>query len=205
VTSTVENLSDFVEGKISAPEMVQRVASETAAAGLIDTAGEFVTSSVVKAMGASSNALINSIGNSCLPAALVSFGVESYDSIMEFAEGTIGGGELARELGENAATIAGGAVGGAKAGALIGAAGGIPGAVAGSVVGGLVGSVVASGVYNSVVDFAPEAAGKALETIDGFAHQTVDAVAEQFPDQLDGAKESFNDFFSSNNIPLRMA
>ena len=46
-------------------------------------------------MSQSSSALIQSVGGSCLPAAAVSFAVESYDSISEFAQGKIDGAELA--------------------------------------------------------------------------------------------------------------
>jgi phage tail tape-measure protein len=134
----------------------------------------------------------------------VSFGVESYDSICDFAQGLIEADELAYDLGHNAAAVTGGTLAGAKVGAMAGTVVGPIGTVAGGIVGGLVGTVVASGVYETVIEHTPEAAGEIAESIEGYANSTMDMIANQVPDQFDNARSAFNDFFSSNNIPVRV-
>ncbi len=66
---------------------------------------------IKEAMSKSSSALISKVGGFCLPAADVTFGVESYEDISDYAKGEIDGTELAYNLGENAAGVAGGFVG----------------------------------------------------------------------------------------------
>ena len=155
-------------------------------------------------MQTSSCNLIRSIGGSCLPASAVAFAVESYDSVVDYAQGAIGADELAYDLGHNAATIAGGAVGGGKVGAAAGAALGPAGAAAGGLIGGLVGSAVASGAYETALQYAPEAAQGIAEQAEAYAKEAIDAIANEHPDQLESAKATFNDFFASKNMPVHI-
>ena len=155
-------------------------------------------------MQTSSCNLIRSIGGSCLPASAVAFTVESYDSFMDFAQGTIGADELAHDLGHNAATILGGAVAGGKVGAAAGTAFGPAGTIAGGLVGGLVGSTVASGAYETAVQYAPGAAKELAEQAGAYAQQAMDVISSEYPKQVDNAKAAFNGFFASHNMPVSL-
>lgn len=217
--STVDNVSAYLDGEITAEEMVKDIATETVAAGALGYGTQFISTAVSQTMRASSSQLIRSVGGSCLPAAVVSFAVESYDSISDFAQGEISGSELAYDLGENATAIAGGikgaAVGasvGTKIGAVVGtvagpagtAVGTAVGGVTGSIVGGVVGCVVASEVYATAVEFGAEHVEQISEKAQEFADSTIEAVKEAVPEQLDNVKSAFNSFASSINLPIHV-
>ena len=217
--STVDNVSAYLDGEITAEEMVKDIASETAAAGALGYGTQFISTAVSQTMRASSSQLIRTVGGSCLPAAAVSFAVESYDSISDFAQGEISGSELAYDLGENATAIAGGikgaAVGasiGTKVGAVVGtvagpagtAVGAAVGGVTGSIVGGVVGCVIASEVYATAVEFGAEHVEQIAEKAQEFADSTIEAVKEAVPEQLDNVKTAFNNFANSINLPIHV-
>lgn len=204
VTSTVIHGSELLNGEISLDEMAREVVTEVGTAGLIDGAGEFISTAVASSMQTSSCNLIRTVGGSCLPAAAVTFAVESYDSVMDYATGTIDANELAHDLGKNASTIAGGAAAGAKAGAVAGSMFGPAGTAAGGLIGGMVGSAVACGAYETVVQHAPEAAQAIAKQIETSAGTAMDVIANEYPDKVDGARAAFNDFFASNNVPVRV-
>jgi phage tail tape-measure protein len=155
-------------------------------------------------MQTSSCELIRNVGGSCLPACTVTFAVESYDSVVDYAQGAIGADELLYELGHNAATVAGGAAAGGKVGAMAGAAFGPAGSVAGGLVGGLVGSAVASGAYETAMQYAPEDAQEIADQAESFAKQAMDVIASEYPDQVDSARTAFNEFFASNGVPVHI-
>lgn len=202
VTSSTTHFKEFLDGEISPEEMISKVATETGTAGAIGGATGFISTAVANAMQSSSCNLIKSVGGSCLPASVISFGVESYDSVMDYAQGVIGADELAYDLGHNAASIAGGALAGGKVGAIAGSFAGPVGTVAGGLIGGVVGTAVASGAYETAVEYAPEVAGAIAENIQGCADTAMDAIANHVPEQVDNARDAFNDFFSSNGIPV---
>lgn len=210
--STVDNVAAFVDGEISAEEMAVEIAKDTGTAGVLGYGTTFVSTAVSQAMSQSSSALIKRVGGSCLPAAVVSFAVDSYDSISDFAQGKIDGVELSYELGESAASVSGSFVGlsaGAKAGAVIGTAvagpaGGVVGGVAGSITGGVVGCVVASEVYATAVELGEEGAHLVAEQAEKLAQGTVQMVQENIPERLDDVKAAFHDFISSNNLPFHI-
>lgn len=202
ITSTVLHGTELYRGEISAEEMAKEVATEAGAAGAIGGATSFISATVANTMQASSSSLISSIGGSCLPASAVTFAVESYDSVVDYAQGVIGADELAYDLGHNAATIAGGAVAGGQAGAAAGAVLGPVGGAAGGIIGGLVGSAVASGAYETAMEYAPETAQEIAEQAETYAKETMDAIAAEYPDQLENARAAFNDFFASHNMPV---
>lgn len=204
VSSTAIHGAELYNGEITAGDMARLVASETGVAGALGGGTAFVSSAAASMMQTSSCNLIRSIGGSCLPASAVAFTVESYDSFMDYAQGTIGADELAHDLGHNAATILGGAVGGSKIGAVTGSAFGPAGTIAGGLVGGLVGSTVASGAYETAVQYAPGAAKELAEQAGAYAQQAMDVISSEYPKQVDNAKAAFNGFFASHNIPVSL-
>lgn len=154
-------------------------------------------------MSQSSSALIQSVGGSCLPAAAVSFAVESYDSISEFAQGKIDGAELAFDLGDNAASIAGG-IAGAKVGAAVGSFAGPAGTVAGTLVGGMVGCVVASEAYATAVEAGVEGAEVLADKAEALAQNTIDNVKEVMPEKVGEVADAFNNFIDSSKLPIKI-
>ena len=204
VTSMAMHGTELYNGEITADEMLRAVATETGAAGAIGGATGFVSGAAASMMQSSSCNLIRTVGGSCLPASAVAFTVESYDSVMDYAQGTIGADELAHDLGHNAATILGGAVGGSKVGAAAGSVFGPAGTAAGGLVGGLVGSMVASGAYETAVQYAPEAAQGLANQAGTYAQQAMDVISSEFPNQVANAKAAFNDFFASYNMPVSL-
>ena len=103
--STADNFSAFIDGEITADEMVVDIVKETAAAGAIEYGAEFISTAASQAMSKSSSQMIRRVAGSTLPVAVVSFAVESYDSVSAYVKGEIDGEELAYELGENAVTV----------------------------------------------------------------------------------------------------
>lgn len=202
VSSSVIHGAEFMNGDITVDEMVREIAAETGTAGAIGGTTAFITATVASSMQSSSCNLIRSIGGSCLPACAVAFAVESYDSVMDYAQGAIGAEELVYELGHNATTIAGGAIGGAKFGAMAGTAFGPAGMFAGGLVGGLVGSAVASGAYETAVQYAPEAAEEIATQVKGFAQDTLDIIANECPERLENARAVLSEYFIVNEIPV---
>ena len=199
--STVDNISGYMDGEITAEEMVKDITKETAAAAALGYGTSFVSTAVSQTMRASSSQLIRTVGGSCLPAATVSFAVESYDSISDFAQGEIDGSELAYELGENAASIAGG-IAGAKVGAAVGSVAGPVGTAVGGVVGGVVGCVVASETFETAVEVGSEVAGELAEKAEEFAQNTIDTVKEIVPDKVGEVEDAFNSFINEFDLPI---
>lgn len=217
--STADNISAYMEGKITAEEMVVDIVTETAAAGAIEYSAEFISTAVSQTMSKSSSQMIQKVAGSTLPAAVVSFAVESYDSISAYAKGEIDGEELAYELGENAVTVeaamAGGQVGatlGAKIGGAIGTIAGpggtVVGATVGSLAGGIVGSVVgaavASEAYATVVELGTEGAEYLAEKAEALMQSTVEIIEENLPEKLEEVKDAFNDFIDEFDLPFNL-
>lgn len=217
--STADNVSAFLDGEITADEMVVDIVKETAAAGAIEYGAEFISTAASQAMSKSSSQMIQRVAGSTLPVAVVSFAVESYDSVSAFAKGEIDGEELAYELGENAVTVeaamAGGQVGatlGAKIGGVIGtvvgpggtAVGAAVGGVAGGIVGGVVGAAVASEAYATAVELGAEGAEFLAEKAESLMKGTLELFEEKVPDKLDDAKAAFSDFIDEFNLPFNL-
>ena len=141
--STADNISAFLDGEITAEDMVVDIIKETGASGVLGYGEEFISTAVSQLMSKSSNQMIQRVAGSTLPAAMVSFAVESYDSVSAYARGEIDGEDLAYELGENAVMVTG-AINGSAVGATIGSALGPAGSIAGGIIGGVVGAAVAS-------------------------------------------------------------
>ncbi|MCI7351462.1 MAG: hypothetical protein MSH60_12045 [Ruminococcus sp.] len=201
--STVDNVSQIIDGEIEVDEAVANIVTETGTAAIIGYGTGFAEGALRTVMKESSSKLMNKVGNSCLPAAVVSFGVESYDDISAFARGEIDAGELAYNLGENAADVAGSCVGGAVGAAVGGVAGPI-GSVAGSVVGGTVGCAIAVEAYHTAVELGAEGAEIIAEKAQELAANVVDTVSEVVPEALSDVKNAFAEFASNVNLPFSL-
>lgn len=201
--STADNVGAYIDGEITAEEMVVDIVTETAAAGAIEYASEFISTTVSQAMSKSSSTLIQKVAGSSMPVAVVSFAVESYDSVSAYAKGEIDGEELAYELGDNAASVAG-AMKGAAIGASVGSVAGPVGSVAGGIVGGVVGAAVASELYATAVELGAESVDYLADKAEGLMQQTVELVEENIPEKLGEVKDAFNDYINQFNLPFHM-
>ncbi len=210
--STVDNVSACLSGEITAEDAVVNIAKDTGTAGAIGYGTGFVTSAVARTMASSSHELIQSLGKSSIPAAAVSFGIASYDSVMDFAQGEIGTEELAYDLGENAVGVAGSIGGAALAGAAVGSvvpgAGTVVGAGAG-LVGGMVGYAVSSGAYKAAVEAAGDAIEEHAEEIKelgnkakDIASDTIDKAASISADAVSDVKTAISNFNIKNALPF---
>lgn len=204
--STAENLAAYVDGEISAEDMVAGIAGDTALAGVVGYGTTAAGAVISSAMAKSSESLIGKIGNSCLPASLVSFGVVSYNDVAKFINGETDAADLAYGLGSNAAGIAGSVAGGiagtAAVGAVVGSTVGPVGTLAGTVVGGAVGCAVATGVYSKAVELGSEGAEVVADQASRFAEKTLDAVKEIDASSFEPAKAAVQEYFESWNLPF---
>lgn len=208
--SSVDNISACVNGEISGEEAAIEIVKDTTTAGGVAYGTAFISTTVSESMKGSSKALLQRVGNSCLPAVAATFAVDSADSIIDYAKGEIDGGELSYELGDSASSVAGGFAGGsagAKVGATVGTAiapgvGTVAGAVVGGVVGGVVGTVVASEAYTTAVEVGAEGAKFLAEKAETLTKDTVELVKENVPEKIDEVKSAFNDFAKSCNLPF---
>ncbi len=212
--STVDNVSACLDGEITADEAAMNIGKDTLAAGAIGYGAGFVTHAVASSMAGSSNALISSLGNSCVPAAAVSFGISSYDSVMVYAQGEIGVDELAYDLGEIAVGVAGSLGGAALAGAAVGSV--VPGA--GTVVGagvGLVGGMVGYAVTTAAYETAVEQAGEAIEAhsdeikqlsdkAESIAKETINKASALGETAANDVRNAINDFNIKNSLPFKV-
>ncbi len=212
--STVDNVTACMNGEITADEAAINIAKDTAVAGAVGYGVGFVTNEVATAMSASSNSLISSLGNSCVPAAAISFGVASYDSVMDYAQGEIGADELAYDLGENAIGVAGAIGGSALAGAAVGSVVPVAGTIVGAgvgLVGGMVGYAVTTGAYETIVKTAGESLEAHSEEIDALqdkaesiAKNTIDIASQIGDGAVADVKAAFNDFNIANSLPFNI-
>ncbi len=202
--SSVENISACLDGKISVEDAVEDIAADTAKAGGIAYGSGFISTQVAQTMSKSGSQLISKVGGSCLPGAVVAFGVESADDIMDFASGEIEASELGYNLGENAAGVAGGFAGAAKGAAIGVAVGGPAGAVAGTLIGGVVGTVIATGAYETAIEVGADGAELLADNAQELANNTIDAVKEAAPEKVGEVKEAFNDFLGNTNLSFRV-
>lgn len=207
--SSYENVSQYLDHQISGDEMAVNIVKDTGAAFGMGYGQAFIEKAAVQSMEKSSSALIQKTAGTALPAAAVSFAVDSYGDIRDFCTGDIDGEELAYNLGNNAAEVAGGALGGAAAGAVTGA---VLGSVAGPVgtaagfaaglAGSAVGCAIASEAYKSAVELGSEGAEVLGARAEQFAADAVRSVEQNMPDKLSDIKEAFNNYASENSLPF---
>lgn len=205
--STVDNIPKVLDGEITPQDAFVDVAKDTGAAGGIAYGTAFVSTAISQSMSSSSQQLIKSLGKAGVPAAVISFGVQSYDSVIDYAEGVIDGKQLAYDLGENAAQVGGSIAGAALAGAAVGSV--VPGAGTAvgfgvGMVGGMIGCAVASEAYASAVEFGSEHAGVLADKAQEMANHTVDLAKDIVPDKVGNIVASLNDYAITNNLPFRV-
>ena len=205
--STIDNVGKYMDGEITAQEAFVDVVKDTGIAGGVAYGTAFVSTAVANTMSSSSHQLIKSLGKSGVPAAVISFGVQSFDSVIDYADGIIDGKQLAYDLGENAARVGGSVAGSAAAGAIVGSV--VPGAgtavgFAAGMVGGMVGCAVASEAYASAVEFASEHVDELADKAQEMANKTVEIAKEVIPDKVNNIISSINDFASANNLPFKI-
>ena len=201
--STADNISAYVDGEISADEMIIDIVTDTSVAGAVEGGSELISAGVSGVMFKSSNALIQRVAGSSLPASVVAFGVESYDSISAYTKGEIDGGELVYDLGENAASVSGAMVG-ASIGASIGSVAGPVGTVAGGIVGGVVGAAISSEIYATAVDVGVDGVEYLAEHAEGAMQSTVELFEEHLPEKCEEVKAAFNDYIDEFKLPFSL-
>ena len=203
--STVDNITQVMDGKITAQEAFLDVAKDTGAAGGIAYGTAFVSTAVAQTMSSSAHQMIRALGNSGVPAMVISVGVQSFDSITDYATGVIDAKELVSDLTESTAQVAGSMAGAALAGATVGSvipgAGTIVGAAAGigvSMVGGMVGAAVATEAYKSAVRIAAPGAEKLADKAKETAMKTVELAKEAMPDRAGDVVDAWNNFWKES-------
>ena len=205
--STVDNMLLFIDGEITADEMAINIAKDTGTAGALGYGTGFISKGVAIAMEGSSNELISSLAGSNVPAGLVSFGIASYTSVVDFAQGNIDLAELTYDLGNNAVGVSGSMIG-AQYGAVIGQAV-IPipgvGAVAGGLVGGMVGFAVTSEAYATAIEYGSRGADVLGDKAKQIAGATIEYAQENIPEKAADIKAAINNFANQNNLPFSFA
>ena len=183
------------------------MAKDTGVAGAIGYGTAFVSTSIAEGMKNSSHVLLKSMGKAGIPAAVISFGVESYETVSDYAQGKIGTDEFVYEMGENAADVAGGAAGGALAGAALGSI--VPGAgtvvgFAAGMAGGMVGTAVAAEAYKTAVAVGSGGAEVLADKAEALAKSTVEIAEKNIPDMAGKVRGAFNDFAKTNALPFQI-
>ena len=199
--SSIDNIQKYMNGEVTVLEAAEDIAKDAGVAGLAGYGTGFVTGTVASTMASSSHALISKVGGSCAPAAVVAWGVQSFDAVVDYSRGEISKEELAYALGENAANVAGGIVIGAAAGSAVPGAGTLVGAGVGFV-GSMVGCALASEVYATAVEHGGEGAGVMAAKAQELASNTVEMAKSEIPEKVDFIRESINGFAAENDIPI---
>ena len=201
--STIDNVSKCLEGEMTPREAFVDVAKDAGLASGTAFGAAFISTEVAQLMSASSHQLIQSLGNAAIPAAVISLGVQTFDSVSDYADGTINGQQLAYDLGDSLSQVAGSAAAGALAGSIVPGAGTVTGFATGMVA-GMVGCAVASEAYASVVKYGAEGADVLLDKAKDMASRTVEIAKDVSPDQIDSIVASINEYTSVNSIPFRV-
>lgn len=175
--SSVDNISSYVDGQITADEMVVEILKDTGTAGALGYGSTFISTAISQSMAKSSSALISKVGGSYLPASTVAFAVTSSETVSDFAQGKIDGAEFAYEMADHAVGITGSIAGIAVTSAIIGSI--VPGAgtavgFAAGLVGGTVGCVIASKAYKTAI----EVSTGGIEVLDVKAQNLTQRAAE---------------------------
>ena len=209
--STVDNVTACLDGEITADQAAINIAKDTGTAAVAGYGAGFISSAVSSSMASSSNALISSLGNSCVPAAAVSFGISSYDTVVDYAQGEITTEEFAYDMGENAVGVAGSIGGAALAGAAVGSVVPVAGTAVGAavgVVGGMVGYAVATGAYETAIEVAGDAIEEHADEIkqlgdkaQSVANDTIEKAAVLGENAVTDVKEAINNFNVQNKLP----
>ncbi|HAH18908.1 MAG TPA: hypothetical protein DCL29_07885 [Eubacterium sp.] len=183
--STVDNVQKVMDGSLDVEDAVINIGKDTGTAGAAGFGIGFISTSVSGLMVNSGNELIRSVGKAgggCLPAAIVSYGIEVHESVVDFAKGEIDKVEFADSLAEGASKTAGGFIGGS-----IGSVAGPAGTVAGAMVGAKVGEVsyeAQKAIIGTTVDIVT-----GETTINEVAENTIENTMDIVDDVVDNTKE----------------
>lgn len=199
--SSVDNIASLMDGEISAEDMIENIIKDTSEATALGYGAVFISTKVAEVMANSSSQFLSRLGNSCLPASLVAFAVESYGSLHKFAMGEIDSSELAMNLGDNAIGVAGG-VYGAKLGAAMGTLLGPAGTVVGTIVGGMIGCALSTELYKTAVEWGSKNAELLLTKVEELAGNTIKTVADTMPEKLDEVSLIFANYFVENDLKV---
>ena len=205
--STVDNVQKYMNGEITAQEAFVDIAIDAGKAGAIGYGAAFVSTSVSSLMSESSHQLIRSMGGMGVPAAVVSYGIDVYDSVIDYAQGDIDAEQLVYDLGEGGAHVGGAILGSAAAGAIVGSV--VPGAgtVAGfgaGLVGGVVGCAIASEAYKTAVEYGSEGAKEIGRKATEMAKSTYEKAKTEIPEKADQVRNALNDFSNTYNLPFHI-
>ena len=205
--STVDNVQKYMNGEITAKEAFVDVAKDTGKAGVLGYGTAFVSTSVTAVMSTSSHELVKSLAGAGVPGAVVSYGMDVYDSVIDYAQGNIDGKQLAYDLGEGGAHVGGSILGSAAAGAAVGTivpgAGTVVGFGAG-LVGGMIGCAVASEAYATAMEHGSEGAALLGAKASEIAHNTYELAKAEIPTGAEDVRNALNNYASSFNLPFRV-
>jgi hypothetical protein len=201
--STVDNVRRVINGEITAQEAFVDVSKDAGTALTIGYGTGFVSSGVASSMSQSSHTLIRSLGSAGVPAAVIAVGIDSYDSVIDYAQGKISGEKLAIDLGESATGVLGSMASAALAGAALGSV--VPGAgtvagVAVGLVGGMVGYAVATEAYATAIEVATggiDVLADKAEAVANVAVDTYSAVSTAIVDGVQVVGGAANDIASA--------
>lgn len=201
VTSTTEDIKLVIEGQMDVDEMVLDIVQDTTMAGGLGYIEGFAESAICSAMRTSSNQMISGLAKTGIPGMVIDFGIKSYDSIANYAEGKIDELELMYDLGSNATTTVA-AFEAAKLGATLGTGLGPVGTVAGGLVGGMVGYCIASEAYVAAIDAGVAGAEFIGEKAMELGQNCIDIANEHIPEFAADITNSLNTFANNFNLPF---
>lgn len=201
--SLIDNTVQIVEGQKSVEEGIVDLTNDTGIAGAVAYGTGIITETVSKKMAVSSRTLLKGLAKNNIPAIAVSYAVESYDTITEFARGKIEGTEFAYRMGDHTAVTAG-AFAGAEVGAVLGTSAGPAGTVVGGVVGGMVGYVIASEAYQSAIEIGSPAVDAIGEKVQEYGQQVAELATEVIPEKAGALIEDMAKYASEFKLPLKL-
>lgn len=216
--TTIDNMRGVLDGEITAQDAVVSIIRDTGTAATLSYGTGFVTTAISNATAGSAHKIIRTLGQAGVTSSVISFGIASYDSVIDFATGEISALELVDALAENVAGIYGAAKGakiGGAIGSFLGPAGTVAGGIAGGVVGGMVGYLVAIEAYATVVDVLSQgvdalveqtvivgtSAAELLNTAVEAGQHVLDFVATNAPEALESVRTSLSSFANNLNVP----
>ncbi|NQN54092.1 hypothetical protein HPA15_06195 [Streptococcus suis] len=201
--SLIDNTVQIVEGQKSVEEGIVDLTNDTGIAGVVAYGTSIITETVSKKMAVSSRTLIKGLAKNNIPAIVVSYAVESYDTVSEFARGKIEGTEFAYRMGDHTAATAG-SIAGATLGTTLGPAGTVAGGVVGGVVGGMVGYVIASEAYQSAIEIGSPAVDALGEKVQEYGQQVAELATETIPEKAGALIEDMTKYASEFKLPLKL-
>lgn len=142
----MQNAVAVMEGKLDADEALANTAATAVKAGASGYAIGYGTTALMATMRNSSTALMRTLSNTGLPAAVVSSAVLSVQAVCDCLRGKISAGDCLQQVGKNTLTVTS-SMAYATAGQAL-----IPIPVVGAVVGGLAGYALTAGCLASLME-----------------------------------------------------